>query len=78
MLKVHCLQDPPLNSLQDHAMGDSHLQLEIDAKASTPVPKIGPAESFDPHTTKWSDINLLKFGALIVASSTLENGIFYP
>jgi hypothetical protein len=35
-------------------------------------------ESFDPNTTKWSDINLLKFGALIAVSSTVENAIFYP
>jgi hypothetical protein len=59
-------------------MGDSHRPLETDAKASTPLPKIGSQESFDPHTTKWSDINLLKFGTLIVASSTLENALFYP
>jgi hypothetical protein len=33
---------------------------------------------FDPHTTKWSDVNLLKFGTLVTLSSTLENAIFYP
>ncbi|CAF1531925.1 unnamed protein product [Adineta steineri] len=35
-------------------------------------------ETFDPHTTKWSDVNLFKFGALIAVSSTLENAVFYP
>ncbi|CAF0727619.1 unnamed protein product [Rotaria sordida] len=35
-------------------------------------------EPFDPHTTKWSDVNLFKFGALITVSSTIENVIFYP
>jgi hypothetical protein len=35
-------------------------------------------ESFDPHSTKWSDVNLFKFGALIAVSSTIENAIFYP
>ena len=41
-------------------------------------PKTISKESFDPHTTKWSDVNLLKFGALITVSSTIENAIFYP
>ena len=36
------------------------------------------SESFDPHSTKWSDVNLLKFGALITVSSTVENAFFYP
>jgi len=35
-------------------------------------------EPFDPHTTKWSDVNLFKFGVLITVSSTVENAIFYP
>ena len=35
-------------------------------------------ESIDPHSTKWSDVNLFKFGALITVSSTLENAVFYP
>ena len=35
-------------------------------------------ESFDPHTTRWSDVNLLKFSTLITVSSTIENAIFYP
>ncbi len=41
-------------------------------------PKTISKESFDPNTTKWSDVNLLKFGALIAVSSTVENVIFYP
>ncbi|CAF3350256.1 unnamed protein product [Rotaria sp. Silwood1] len=40
--------------------------------------KMVSRESFDPHTTKWSDVNLVKFATLITASSTIENAIFYP
>ena len=49
---------------------DHHSSLENTA--------ISSQEPFDPHTTKWSDVNLLKFGALITVSSTVENAIFYP
>ncbi|CAF3503900.1 unnamed protein product [Rotaria socialis] len=35
-------------------------------------------EPFNPHTTKWSDVNLVKFGALITVASTIENAVFYP
>ncbi|CAF0728917.1 unnamed protein product [Adineta ricciae] len=35
-------------------------------------------DTFDPHTTKWSDVNLLKFGTLIAVSTTFESAIFYP
>jgi hypothetical protein len=51
---------------------------ETESDASFSEIPTNPNESFDPHTTKWSDLNLLKFGALITVSSTVENAIFYP
>ena len=51
---------------------------ETEGDASLSKVPTSSNESFDPHTTKWSDINLLKFGALITVSSTVENAIFYP
>jgi hypothetical protein len=48
-----------------------------DHQSSSEIKKISK-EPVDPHSTKWSDINLLKFGALITVSSTIENAIFYP
>jgi hypothetical protein len=53
-------------------------------KSETTDPQ-SPSESktisnapFDPNSTKWSNINLFKFGALVAVSSTIENAIFYP
>lgn len=32
----------------------------------------------DLHSTKWSDISLIKFTSLVSVASTFENTIFYP
>jgi hypothetical protein len=48
-----------------------------DHKSSSEIKTVSN-ESFDPHSTKWSDVNLFKFGALIAVSSTVENAFFYP
>ena len=66
------------NYREHHAMVVSAPQVETKSDASFPKVSTSSNESFDPHTTKWSDINLFKFGALITVSSTVENAIFYP
>lgn len=48
-----------------------------DTESTSKTSKISK-DSFDPHTTKWSDVNLLKFAALVSVSSTIENVAFYP
>ncbi|CAF4259352.1 unnamed protein product, partial [Rotaria magnacalcarata] len=37
-----------------------------------------PSFTFDPHNTKWSNINLTRFSLLIVVAATLENVMYYP
>jgi hypothetical protein len=59
-------------------MVDNLVQSEISSLPSASETKTISTESFDPHSTKWSDVNLFKFGALITVSSTIENAIFYP
>jgi hypothetical protein len=49
-----------------------------DQQPTSEIKKPVSDESFDPHATKWSDVNLFKFGALITLSSTVENAFFYP
>ncbi len=67
-----------LNYYKDHAMVVSLLKSETtDHEPSSKTNKVAN-ETFDPHTTKWSDVNLFKFGVLITVSSTVENAIFYP
>lgn len=57
----------------------SHKSEPVDDRLSyKPETNFIAKESVDPHSTKWSDVNLLKFGALITVSSTIENAFFYP
>lgn len=57
-------------------VGSSQKSESVDEQFSSTT--ITTKESVDPHSTKWSDVNLLKFGALITVSSTVENAFFYP
>ncbi|UJR33405.1 hypothetical protein I4U23_020851 [Adineta vaga] len=56
----------------------SLLNSETIDSTSSSIPKTIVDDTFDPHTTKWSDVNLFKFGALIAISTTAENAVFYP
>jgi hypothetical protein len=56
----------------------SLLKSETNDHQSSSETKPISKESFDPHSTKWSDVNLFKLSALITVSSTIENAIFYP
>ena len=49
------------------------IESKSDAKAARKA-----EDTFDPHTTKWSDVNLPKFRTLIAVSTTFESAIFYP
>ncbi|CAF5188116.1 unnamed protein product, partial [Rotaria magnacalcarata] len=73
-----CFKRSVPHQYKNHAMVVSLVESEtIDYKSSSQI-QTTSREPFNPHTTKWSDVNLVKFGAFITVASTIENAVFYP